>query len=152
MPATYSYPRPAVTVDAIVFHKVEKTLEVLLIQRRKEPFAGLWAFPGGFVDENEDPAAAVTRELAEETGIAPPTWQQLGFWGQPGRDPRGHTISLVYWGLLANSNTIPTAADDASDARWFQIDHLPPLAFDHENIFDFAICSLEKIGENTERP
>ena len=140
----YKYPRPAVTVDAITFRPtVDGSYEVLLIQRKHEPFKGMWAFPGGFVDEGEDPNDAVHRELEEETKITGMKFSQLGFWGRPGRDPRGHTVSLVYWGVSQNSDLTPEAADDAQKAEWFPIDHLPELAFDHEGIIKVAI---ERLG------
>lgn len=143
MAFSYKYPRPAVTVDAVVFRKNEhKKYEVLLIERKNEPFKGLWAFPGGFVDENEDPNDAVHRELEEETSIKGIEFQQLGFWGRPGRDPRGHTISLVYWGITTNSTLEAVAADDARQAEWVPIESLPKLAFDHSEIIKKALTQL----------
>jgi len=100
---TYQYPRPAVTVDAVVFSKDETYWQVLLIQRKNEPFQDHWALPGGFLDENEDPDHAVLRELKEETTLTDIALQPYSFWGRPGRDPRGHTVSL--W-LLRNFSTI----------------------------------------------
>lgn len=135
MPFTYDYPRPAVTVDAVVLRPSSAgSSEVLLIQRLHAPFQGQWALPGGFVDADEDPDLAVLRELEEETKITNLTLTQFGIWGKPGRDPRGHTISLVYLSTTANSSLIATAADDAKAVQWFPLTALPPLAFDHEEI------------------
>ena len=140
---TYKYPRPAVTVDAILFRQNDLgRYEVLLIERKHEPYTGMWAFPGGFVDKNENPDDAVHRELAEETSLTGLTFQPLGFWGRPGRDPRGHTISLVYWGQTTDTTLSPTAADDAARAEWFELNNLPALAFDHGSIIQNAIDQL----------
>lgn len=145
MSFTYQYPRPAVTVDAIVFrHSKDGSYEVLLIQRKNSPFDGMWAFPGGFVDENEDPNMAVHRELEEETKITGIVFQQLGFWGRPGRDPRGHTVSLVYWGISSSPTLTATAADDAQQAEWFPLAALPELAFDHGEILEEALVALRR--------
>lgn len=154
MPYTYQYPRPAVTVDAVIFRESkEKALEVLLIERAHEPYANTWALPGGFVDQDESPNIAVARELLEETGLqATLTWHQLGFWGEPGRDPRGHTISLVYWSLLEEGQSKITPADDAKDARWFEINALPPLAFEHGEIIDAAILKKNDSSQISNPP
>ncbi|WP_411844895.1 NUDIX hydrolase [Roseibacillus persicicus] len=130
----YKYPRPAVTVDAVVLAPAEKPTHVLLIQRKNEPFRDLWAFPGGFVDENEDPEDAVGRELEEETGLTGLTFAQAGFYGRPGRDPRGHTVSLAFVTRTNQDTQEAIAADDAKDVRWHPLADLPPLAFDHAEI------------------
>ncbi|MGJ8723740.1 MAG: NUDIX domain-containing protein [Roseibacillus sp.] len=134
MPFTYDYPRPAVTVDAIVLAPEENPTHVLLIQRKNEPFAGQWAFPGGFVDENENPDHAVARELEEETHLTGLTFHQAGFYGRPNRDPRGHTVSLVYLAKTNQDTQSPKAADDATAVQWHPLHNLPLLAFDHAEI------------------
>lgn len=131
---TYDYPRPAVTTDAVLFSKHSAHWEVLLIQRKHDPYQDQWALPGGFLDENEDPDAGVARELEEETSLAGIDLWQLGFWGRPGRDPRGHTVSLVYWAIVDGNEVAPAAVDDAKAVAWHPIDALPPLAFDHSSI------------------
>lgn len=138
MSVTYEYPRPAVTTDAVLFSREGGLWSVLLIQRRNEPFRNQWALPGGFLDENEDPAKGVARELEEETGITEIPLQALGFWGRPGRDPRGHTVSLVYWAALDDFRPTGKAADDARDLAWHSLDALPSLAFDHAEIIATA--------------
>ena len=134
MSYTYKYPRPALTVDAIVFH----VNEVLLIQRSTEPFKDMWAFPGGFVDENENAETAVQRELEEETGITDIELKQFYTFSEPERDPRHRTVTIAFIGKTLN-RPIPTAGDDAKNARWFSLNELPPLAFDHAEILEKAL-------------
>lgn len=140
---TYAYPRPMVTVDAVVFREKARHHEVLLILRGQEPFAGHWALPGGFIDMDEDLDAAVARELAEETGLCGLALRQLGAFGEPKRDPRGRTISVVFWGL-APAEAAPCAGDDAAAVRWFDVTALPPLAFDHDTIIAQALQRLNE--------
>ena len=130
---TYPYPRPALTVDIVLIKEGCEGLEILLIQRGHPPFAGQWALPGGFVDEYEPLEAAARRELFEETGLEAPDLQQFGAFGDPGRDPRGWTVSVAFWTRIAGDIT-PRAGDDASAARWWPLDALPSLAFDHADI------------------
>lgn len=140
----YNYPRPALTADVVLFVKNDKETRVLLIRRGKEPFMDSWALPGGFVDENEDIKDAALRELKEETGIVGLDLIQVGAYGKPGRDPRGHTVSVVYTAIL-DSEPEYQAGDDAAEAGWFTIDELPGLAFDHEEIITDAARML-KLG------
>jgi 8-oxo-dGTP diphosphatase len=134
---TYDYPRPAVTVDIVVATQ-ELLPRVLLIRRRRDPFAGMWALPGGFVDQDESLDAAARRELREETGVKTSRLEQLRAFGDPGRDPRGHTVSVVYLTQLNPARVRPVAADDAAEVGWFGLDELPPLAFDHWKILRLA--------------
>lgn len=120
------------TVDIIIRSKRPED-SILLIKRKKEPFKDMWALPGGFVDQGEDLPEAAKRELREETGILVESLRQLGAFGKPDRDPRHHTVSVVYYGTVS-SEVAAIAADDAADAGWFSIQQLPPLAFDHEEI------------------
>ncbi len=137
---TYPYPRPAVTVDAIVFRKGKTTSEVLLIRRRHPPFEGMWAAPGGFLDMEETHEEAVVRELEEETGISGVTLFQFHTYGALNRDPRHRTISIAYAGMLGDGNTQAEAGDDAAAAEWHPISQLPPLAFDHDEVVADAIA------------
>lgn len=130
---TYPYPRPSLTVDIAVV-TLEARPRVLLIQRKAEPFAGKWALPGGFVDENERLADAARRELKEETGLEPSELEQLHTFGDPGRDPRGWTVSVVYLTRVRPDELTPVAGDDAAAVSWFPLDDLPSLAFDHAEI------------------
>jgi len=95
---------------------------------------GKWALPGGFVEIDEDLMEGAIRELEEETGLTKINLKQFGTYGKPGRDPRGRTISVVYYGIVQEGKFIVTAGDDAAEASWFDIKKLPPLAFDHEEI------------------
>jgi 8-oxo-dGTP diphosphatase len=144
MPYTYEYPRPALTVDCILFGFDEGDLKVLLIQRANDPFKGLWAFPGGFLDM-EDPTVefAAKRELEEETGLTNVFMEQLYTFGDNGRDPRGRTVSVAYYALIKLSDYKVQAGTDAENAQWFAISEVPPLAFDHAKIFQVAIERLK---------
>jgi 8-oxo-dGTP diphosphatase len=143
----YEYPRPAVTVDIIVVCKDEKKL--LLIERGQQPFKGKWAFPGGFVGIDEELEDAAKRELFEETSLKIKQLTQFKAYGTIGRDPRHRTISIVYYTFIESSkNYPPKARDDASKAKWFKIEKLPELAFDHTEIFtDFLNQTLKSIYE-----
>ena len=144
MPYTYPYPRPAVTVDCVVFglDLAAADLKVLLIQRKKDPFAGRWAFPGGFVEASETLEQSAKRELQEETGIARLYLEQLYSFGDPGRDPRGHTVTVAYYALVKLTDHAPEAADDASAVEWFPASRPPKLAFDHDKILKVAVERL----------
>lgn len=124
-----------VTVDIIAIDYTGE--KILLIERKNDPFKGMWALPGGFVDENEDLIDAAHRELKEETSIEVETLIQVGAFGKPGRDPRQHTVSVAFTGK-ASSNAKVQAADDAKEARWFDRNKLPNLAFDHADIIKEA--------------
>jgi 8-oxo-dGTP diphosphatase len=141
---TYAYPRPAVTVDIIVLKKFENHPEILLIERNNEPFKNMWALPGGFIDKDEDIETAAYRELAEETSIQDIKLSQLHTFGKPGRDPRGHTISIVHIGFLQNNNQKIQSGDDAKNLQWFSINELPDLAFDHQEIIHYALRIIKK--------
>ncbi|MGW5679047.1 NUDIX domain-containing protein [Streptomyces sp. NPDC003860] len=108
---------------------------VLLIERGWDPHAGRWALPGGHVDAGETSLAAAARELEEETGITVPVpdLQQVGAFDAPGRDPRGRYVTVAYTATLP-APVQPTAGDDAAAARWWPLDGLPDLAFDHAEI------------------
>jgi len=138
---TYDYPRPMVTVDTVVFAGPPADLRVLLIRRARPPFQHCWALPGGYIDMEEPLESAARRELLEETGLEAPGLSQLGAFGDPGRDPRGRTISVVYWTRLERPVPV-TGGDDAREAAWFPVSALPVLAFDHEIIIQEALKRL----------
>ncbi len=137
MSFTYQFPHPAVTVDIIIFRLSENTPEVLLIKRKNEPYKDLWALPGGFVDQDEALEKAAARELEEETSLKDILLTQMHTFGNPGRDPRGHTVSVVYVGYLTEGAT-PKPGDDAAETAWFKLDNLPAMAFDHNTIVEMA--------------
>jgi 8-oxo-dGTP diphosphatase len=117
---------------------------ILLIRRKNPPFQDQWALPGGFVDQDEDLEPAAQRELAEETGITGLRLTQMQTFGKPGRDPRGHTVSIVYLSVLDSEPDGLRAGSDAAEARWFSTDALPTLAFDHSNIISVALERAER--------
>ena len=152
MTYTYRYPRPSVTVDAVVFGVTpqDNQLRVLLVKRKNPPFEGFWALPGGFVnvsdegDQGEPLEDAVLRELKEETNVAVEYIEQLGTFGAPGRDPRGRVISVAYFGLVRTTDHLPIGGDDAAEAAWFTDPFDPEdLAFDHDEIIHAAKTRLQ---------
>ncbi|MCZ2341424.1 MAG: NUDIX hydrolase [Bacteroidales bacterium] len=138
----YDYPRPALTVDLVLVTR-ERMPRVLLIQRKGEPFAGAWALPGGFVNAGEGLAEAAQREMMEETGVTVDTLEQLYTAGDPGRDPRGWTISVVFLAQMEAHEVQAVAGDDAAAVRWFRFDQLPELAFDHAMILERARIRIQ---------
>jgi len=140
----YDWPRPTVSVDAVVFAFFGNKAKLLLIKRGNEPFKGKWALPGGFVDIDEDLEDAVARELAEETGLAGVRLEQMHTFGNVGRDPRGRQITIAFMGIATKGQNKIKASDDAAEARWFDIEKLPKdMGFDHEKIAKFAIEKLK---------
>ncbi len=142
MPHTYEFPRPALTVDCVVFGFDGRDLQILLIRRGIEPFLGAWALPGGFVRMDEDLEDAARRELAEETGLRDIFLEQLQTFGAPGRDPRGRVVSVAWYALVRPDRHPARGDTDASEASWFSTGDLPPLAFDHETILAAALQRL----------
>lgn len=135
------YVSPALTVDAVLL----KGREVLLIRRANAPFRDAWAIPGGFVEVGERVEDAARRELMEETGLRGDIVDLLGVWSDPSRDPRGHTITVVYVCKVGGIIDLG-AGDDAAEARWFALDKLPDLAFDHAEIVAAATRWLDAPG------
>jgi 8-oxo-dGTP diphosphatase len=152
---TYDWPRPALTVDIALFTVRGSLnglrLQVLLIRRGEPPFRGKWALPGGFVREDEDLPAAAARELAEETGVREAVLEQVAAVGTPGRDPRGHTVTVVYVGLVAPDRHRLEPTGDSAAARWFDVggqESPPPLAFDHAELLRLSLEYLRRrVGE-----
>lgn len=134
MKYTYKYPRPMVTVDIILITNGQPQ-KLLLIQRKNDPFKNQWAFPGGFVEMDEELLDAAKRELKEETSVEIENLKQFKAYGSLKRDPRGRTITIMYYAFI-NAELMVKAADDAKDAKWFEMNQLPPLAFDHQTIID----------------
>ena len=144
----YQYPRPMVTVDIMVLSLIKKNLSVLLIQRKNGPFKAQWALPGGFIEMDETLVESASRELKEETALSNVHLTELGTFGDPGRDPRGRTVTILYLAILNREYPIH-AGDDAQNAQWFEINHLPKMAFDHNNVIQISRGKLlEKIFLN----
>jgi len=141
----YEWPRPMVTVDAVVFAFFENKARLLLVNRAKEPFKGKWALPGGFIEIDEELEDAVARELEEETGLMDVPLQQMHTFGKIGRDPRGRQITIAFMGIAIKGKNRIRGGDDAATARWFDIDRLPKdMAFDHNDVARFAIGKLKQ--------
>lgn len=179
MPFTYPYPRPSLTADVVLFAMGELDLSVLLIKRKSPPFKGSWALPGGFVDENEPLEKAARRELEEETSVTGVPLEQLGAFGDPGRDPRGHTVSVAYYSFVHADSIAPRAGDDAKEVAWVPLRKLAlatpaakpakktaaaakkqkrgegekvALAFDHGKVIESAFRALREQLDYPVRP
>jgi len=163
VPFTYPFPRPAVACDIVAFSVRGTELLVLLVQRKDAPFKGHWALPGGFVNENEALERAALRELSEETGLSGIRLEQLGAFGDPSRDPRGHTVSIVHLTFFLTEGKL-APGDDAADAQWHAFRSLAlgktsssggakrvRLAFDHADILARAHARLLKHLEDPVR-
>lgn len=139
---TYKYPRPALTVDAVVLRQFNNEWQILLIERGIEPYMGKWALPGGFVNMDELLENACMRELEEETGLKVEKMTQLKTFDAINRDPRHRTISVVHYTFLTSDQEIK-AGDDAKKVAWFSIKQLPELAFDHTEIIQEFIAVFQ---------
>ena len=137
-----------VTVDVVIFTIQEGVLKVLLVKRLIDPFIGQFAIPGGFVLEDEDLEQAAVRELREETGVSDVYLEQLYTFGKPDRDPRGRVVTVGYFALVSADRKLK-AGSDAAEAAWFPMNNLPPLAFDHATILNYALERLRNKLEYT---
>lgn len=145
----YAFEPFAVTVDLAVLTLRAGTLHVLLVERGREPYAGRWALPGGFVRPEESAEDAARRELAEETGLADVSGlhlEQLRTYSDPGRDPRMRVVSVAFAALLPDPPE-PHGGGDAAQARWLPYEAAGPLAFDHDRILADA---HERVGAKLE--
>ncbi len=140
--ALSDYERPSLTTDVVIFTLQDEDLQVLLIRRKRSPFEGMWATPGGFVNIDESLEEAALRELEEETGVRDVYLEQLYTFGDVDRDPRGRVITVAYFALIPAPAIDPHAGSDAAEARWWSIYNLPPLAFDHDAILTYALKRL----------
>lgn len=143
------YERPSVTVDVVIFTILDGELKVLLIKRKHPPYEGMWAIPGGFVRISEGLEEAAYRELREETSVSGQDvyLEQLYTFGDPGRDSRTRVITVAYFALVgADKLHLPDgelrATDDAAEVDWFRAYAPPRLAFDHDEILNYAITRL----------
>ena len=130
------------TTDCVVFRLENGTLKTLLIERGNEPYKGFWAFPGGFLNMDENAEQGALRELEEETGLKLKHVEEFGTFSTVDRDPRGRVISIAFYGIT--DLTEVNGGDDAAKAQWFPIDGIPPLAFDHDEMLERALARLHK--------
>lgn len=138
----YRYPHPAVTTDCVIFGFGGERLQVLLIERGIEPYKGKWAFPGGFLKMDETAEEGARRELKEETGLDGAYMEQFHTFSAPERDPRERVITIAYYALVKIQEV--KGGDDAASARWFPLDDIPSLAFDHDYILRMATQRLRE--------
>ena len=131
-----------VTVDAIVFRRKGGVLQLLLVKRKFDPGKGMWAFPGGFVEDDEELEAAAIRELEEETGLKLTTMTQLHTFGKVGRDARGRNITVAYYAFANESVQAVMGADDAEEAAWIDVANIKEMAFDHMEMLELALRVL----------
>jgi 8-oxo-dGTP diphosphatase len=140
---TYEYPRPAVTVDCVIFGFGNGELKVLLTKRGIEPFLGQWAFPGGFILEQETADECARRTLAEEAGLEDIYLEQLYTFSNVDRDPRFRVISIAYYALVKSTDYLIEAGLDIEEVKWFSLGEATALAFDHDQILSVAIERLK---------
>jgi 8-oxo-dGTP diphosphatase len=144
------YERPSVTVDVVIFTLYQRELHVLLVQRRRWPYEGYRALPGGFIHMDESLEESARRELEEETGVRDVYLEQLYTFGDPGRDPRMRVISVAYLALVRMDEHHLRASDETADVRWVPVRELPtPLAFDHDKVLHYALSRLRSKLEYT---
>lgn len=132
-------PALPVTVDTVILTVLDGALQALLVRRGESRFAGLWSLPGGFVRPEEPLEDAALRELDEATGVRDVYLEQLYTFGEPGRDTRGRVISVAYVALLDADRCPLTPHDLEAEARWWPVDAMPPLAFDHGEMIEVAL-------------
>jgi 8-oxo-dGTP diphosphatase len=134
--------RPLVTVDVAIFTLRDNDLQVLLIRRKRPPCQDMWAIPGGQIHTEEALEAAAQRTLAEETGLSEVYLEQLFTFGEPSRDPRDRVITVAYFAVVPAAKVVPCATEDSVRVRWWSLCSLPPLAFDHAGILQYALTRL----------
>lgn len=139
---SYKYPHPAVTTDCVVFGFNGSGLSVLLIKRGIEPYKDSWAFPGGFLNMDETAEQGALRELQEETGVRDIYIEQLQAFTGVDRDPRERVLTIAFLAFVRQDDYEVIGGDDAAEARWFPVDELPSLAFDHAEIMRVALERL----------
>jgi 8-oxo-dGTP diphosphatase len=133
---------PSVTVDVVILTMRKRRLEALLAKRKRWPYEGLWAIPGGVVAADESLEDAARRKLEQEASVRDVYLEQLYTFGDPHRDPRRRVITVVYYALIRADELRLAVADDAAESAWFPVDSLPPLAFDHESILTYTMQRL----------
>lgn len=153
MSYTYQYPHAALTCDSLIFgrenskSREDDNLFVLLIQRANEPYQGCWALPGGFMEIDETLEECAARELMEETRLSGIELHQLRAYSTVNRDPRERVVTVTFWGVVDKSAYTAVAGDDAAQAKWFNIEALPALAFDHAQMIADGLEALRRAGK-----
>ena len=137
----------SLTTDCVIFTGESRNPKVLLVQRNIDPFQGKWALPGGFLNDEEPLEIGAKRELEEETGLQVENLQQIRAFGAPDRDPRGRTVTIGFWTRIASEEKVK-GMDDAGDAKWFPVQDLPGLAFDHQMIVEEGLEQFRQININ----
>lgn len=139
---------PLLTADGVVLDTAGR---VLLVRRRHQPFQGMWALPGGFVERDESVEDACRREVLEETGVRLRKLELIGVYSEPGRDPRGPTCTVAYLARVRDQEAV--SGDDAASAEWVSDWRKRPLAFDHLRIIADAIkLARQRSSEGVRRP
>jgi len=141
---SYNHPHPAVTTDCVIFGFDGVGLNILLVERGLEPYKGRWAFPGGFMQINETAEDCAKRELKEETNVDNVFVEQLQAFSEVDRDPRERVVTIAFYALVRPSDFNVIGGDDAANAKWFAVNDVPPLAFDHERILRFALTHMKQ--------
>ncbi len=142
-----THTNPQFTVDSVLFTVAGGSLKVLLVKRANSPYEGVWGLPGGFIDQSLDLHTDDTakRKLKEKTGVEPQYLEQLQVFSGAERDPRGYSITLVYYALVTEQQ-VATHISTVEDVAWFDVEDLPalPLAFDHRTLIDSARHRLKQ--------
>ncbi len=132
----------SVMTAVVLFTFDDQLLKVLLVRRSTPPFEGLWAFPGGYLEQEEELDGCAARELKEETGLTGARLKQWGAVGTIARDPRGRSVSVVYFGAVSSEVSKPQPADAIDEAEFHPVKRRPRLAFDHETIIKALLNTL----------
>lgn len=134
-------------VDAAIFTVQDGRFMTLLIQMKKKPYEGAWAFPGGLLEDDETCEGATRRILGSATGVKDAYLEQLGTFDDPGRDPFGRVVSVAYFALMPGEGVALHTTEKYADVRWWPVDKLPPLAYDHRTI---AAAAIDRIRAKLE--
>lgn len=131
-----------ITVDSVIFGYADRELKVALIERKVDPFMGMWAIPGGFMEGDETVEETALRELKEETGLEDIFLEQFHVFSSHGRDPRGRTITVAFFALINSDKCRLIATSDAAEAKWWPAYKIPPLAFQQKTMYTQALEAL----------
>jgi 8-oxo-dGTP diphosphatase len=141
--------RPKVAVDAVLFARSDGGVRSYLIPIKGGPLRGRWAFPGGLVRVGELLDDAARRQLQASTGLREAYLEQLFTFGDPSRDPNSHVVSVAYMALIPNAGAVRSPGGDEPAGKWFEVSALPPLAYDHSLMAEYALKRLKAKLEYT---